>query len=70
MVPAIPEASPFNLFTGFLLALFISLSLGFLSQMLSEKLDGPSEIEEQTGIPVMATLPQRAPAYQAVHDVN
>jgi hypothetical protein len=38
--------------------------------MLSEKLYGPSEIEEQTGIPVMATLPQRAPAYQAVHDVN
>jgi succinoglycan biosynthesis transport protein ExoP len=70
VVPAIPEASPFNLFTGFLLALFISLSLGFLSQMLSEKLYGPSEIEEQTGIPVMATLPQRAPAYQAVHDVN
>src|SRR5271170_1926095 len=70
VVPAIPETSPFNLFTGFILALFISLSLGFLSQMLSEKLYGPSEIEEQTGIPVMATLPQRAPAYQAVHDVN
>jgi uncharacterized protein involved in exopolysaccharide biosynthesis len=70
LVPAIPEASRINLVTGFLLAAFLSLSIGFLSQMLSEKLYGPSEIEEETGIPVMATLPERFTAYRVVHDIN
>ena len=58
LVPAIPEAPRVNLFTGFLLALFVSLSLGFFSQMVSGKLYGPAQVEEETGIPVMATLPE------------
>lgn len=66
VVPAIPEVSRINLFTGFLLALFVSLSLGFLSQMISEKLYGPAQVEEETGIPVMATLPEGLAVWQAV----
>jgi succinoglycan biosynthesis transport protein ExoP len=70
LVPAIPETSRINIFTGFLLALFLSLSLGLLSQMLSERLYGAVDIEEQTGIPVLATLPQRIVGYQAVQEVR
>ena len=70
VVPAIPEASRINLLTGFLLALFVSLSVGFFSQMLSEKLYGPAEIEEEIGIPVMATIPEREVPYQVVHDFS
>ena len=66
MVPAIPEPSRINLFTGFLLALFVSLSIGFLSQTLSERLYGPAQVEEETGIPVMATLPEGFGAWRPV----
>ena len=66
LVPAIPEPSRINFFTGLLLALFVSLSLGFFSQTISEKLYGPAQVEEETGIPVMATLPEGLAAWRAV----
>jgi uncharacterized protein involved in exopolysaccharide biosynthesis len=69
VVPAIPEAPRLNLLTGLLFATFASLTVGFVSQLQSRKLYGPSEIEDQTGIPVIATLPQRLVVY-GVQDVR
>ncbi len=67
MVPVLPEPSRVNLLTGTLLALFVSLSVGFLSQVLSARLHGPSAVEQDAGVPVMVTLPDRMSAYPAMH---
>ena len=66
MVPVLPEPSKVNLLTGTLLALFVSLSAGFLSQVLSTRLHGPSAVEQDAGVPVMATLPDGMSAYPAM----
>jgi uncharacterized protein involved in exopolysaccharide biosynthesis len=56
IVPALPMSSPINIFTGLLLAMFVSLAVGLVAEMNSRKLYGPSMLEVETGIPVLATI--------------
>ena len=63
MVPVLPAPSRINLFTGLLLAIFVSVSIGFLSEVVSSKLYGPTAVEEATGVPVMATVPDGLERY-------
>jgi succinoglycan biosynthesis transport protein ExoP len=58
--PVRPQASPFNLTSGFLLSLVGSLTLGFLSQLLSPRMYGASTVESLTGVPVIAMVPFEA----------
>lgn len=62
IVPVLPAPSPFNFITGLLFAAFASLGIGLLSQMQSERIYGASEIEEETGLPVLTSLDQHARA--------
>lgn len=57
-VPAVPLPSPFNFATGLAFSIFASLSIGFISQMISPYVSGPNSIEA-AGIPVLAVIPLR-----------
>jgi succinoglycan biosynthesis transport protein ExoP len=56
IVPVLPMSSNINIFTGVLLAAFISLALGLFTEMHSKKLYGPAMLEAETGLQVLATL--------------
>lgn len=56
IVPVLPAPSPFNYLTGLLFAVFVSLGVGLLSTMSSEKVYGASAIESQLGIPVLTSF--------------
>jgi uncharacterized protein involved in exopolysaccharide biosynthesis len=56
IVPVLPASSPFNYLTGLLFAIFVSLGVGLLSTMWSEKVYGASVIESELGIPVLTSF--------------
>lgn len=56
IVPVLPAPSPFNYLTGMLFAVFLSLGVGMLSTMGSDKLYGAAAVESELGIPVLTSF--------------
>jgi polysaccharide biosynthesis transport protein len=56
IVPVLPAPSKFNYLTGLLFCVLVSLGVGLLSTMMSEKVYGASQIEEELGIPVLTSF--------------
>ncbi len=56
IVPVLPAPSPLNYVTGLLFAIFVSLGVGLISTMWSEKVFGASAVESELGIPVLTSF--------------
>jgi capsular polysaccharide biosynthesis protein len=61
MVPVLPAFSPLlALIVGFVFAVVVSLSSGYIAEYLDASFRTPSEVAEALNMPVLASVPKQA----------